>query len=89
MIPSLILYFYSIGKTISFGVYLKEFITQTVDEKSQPYFSQADDKIIYKVGQLKGFNVYWNCDINDSSSLMIEKPEFKANKDKDFCTVCF
>lgn len=85
---------YSIkNKTISFGIYLKEFIAQTVDDKGKEYFSSSDDKTIYKIGELVGFNVYWNTSYDhknkpESAMLIIEQNEFKINNinnNKDYC----
>lgn len=58
-------------KNISFGVYLKEFKAETVDEDNQPNFMNADAKIIYKLGSLSGFNMYWNCDFGQPYELLI------------------
>lgn len=58
-------------KNISFGLYLKEFKAETVDEDNQPNFMNADAKIIYKLGSLTGFNMYWNCESGQPKNLLI------------------
>lgn len=58
-------------KSISFGVYLKEFKAETVDEDNNPNFMNAEAKIIYKLGSLSGFNMYWNCDFGQPKDRLI------------------
>lgn len=72
---------------ISFGIYLKEFLAQTVDTDKKPYFARSDEKIIFKEGTLEGFNIYWNCHHLKPGTLIIQQDEFKENKDKDYCMV--
>jgi hypothetical protein len=70
---------YSIkNKTISFGIYIKEFRAETVDANGKPNFLNADEKIIYKIGELNGLNMYWNC-LSNSDSLIIAKKDFNKN----------
>ncbi len=70
------------NKNVSFGVYLKEFRAKTVDAEGKPNFLNAEEKIVYKMGTLTGFNVYWNCN-NLKDSLIIHQKEFEKNR--DFC----
>ena len=75
---------YSIkNKVVSFGLYFKEFRAETVDEEGRPNFLNADEKIVYKMGTLNGFNIYWNCNSNKEDSLIIQQKEF--DKNRDFC----
>ena len=73
------------GKTISFGIYLKEFRAETVDANGKANFMNADEKIVYKLGSLKGFNVYWNC-TNNRDSFLTTKPDFNPKNDKTWVT---
>jgi vacuolar protein sorting-associated protein 13A/C len=57
------------SKHISFGLYLKEFRAETVDVNGKANFLNADEKIVYKLGVLKGFNVYWNCEATHAGFL--------------------
>ena len=61
------------NKIISFGLYFKEFKTETVDADDKPNFLTSDEKTIYKKGSLVGFNSYWNYG-EDKSSLIILQP---------------
>ena len=72
------------GKIISFGIYFKEFRAETVDINGKPNFSNADEKQIYKLGTLTGFNIYWNCNYK-ADSLIIQQKEFEKNR--DYCVV--
>ena len=73
------------NKIISFGMYLNEFKAETVDANGKPNFMNADEKIIYKIGNLTGFNVYWNC-INDLSlnNLISTRQEFTKDTTKEY-----
>lgn len=74
---------YSImNKVVSFGIYLKEFRAETVDAEGRPNFLNAEEKIVYKMGTLTGFNVYWNSN-SKKNSLIIQQKEF--DKNRDFC----
>ena len=64
---------------ISFGIYLKHFIAQTVDTNHKP-FAKSDETSIYKDGILEGFNIYWNCHHLNPGTLIIQQNDF--NKDK-------
>ncbi|CAF0714006.1 unnamed protein product [Brachionus calyciflorus] len=69
------------NKNVSFGLYLKEFKAETVDEDGKPNFMNADAKIIFKLGSLNGFNMYWNCDFGDHKDLFIStRDEFDPKK---------
>jgi vacuolar protein sorting-associated protein 13A/C len=75
------------NKVISFGLYLSEFKAETVDSTGKPNFLNADEKIIFKLGSLTGFNVYWNS--SDTIDTLISiRPELN-NKDKEFVWVIF
>lgn len=79
---------YSIkNKNVSFGLYLKEFRAETVDADGKPNFLNAMEKIVYKLGVLKGFNFYWNCSDN-LDSFITTQPEFKQKKD-DWIVISF
>ena len=41
----------------------------------------ADEKIVYKLGLLTGFNVYWNC-ANNQDGFLTTKPDFNPKNDK-------
>jgi vacuolar protein sorting-associated protein 13A/C len=73
------------NKVISFGLYLSEFRAETVDASGKPNFLNADEKIIFKLGSLTGFNLYWNS-IDLVDTLISVRPEIN-NKDKEFVWV--
>ena len=75
------------NKVISFGIYLKEFKAETVDASGNRSFSNADDKVIFKLGSLTGFNIYWNCAGQTTENLLSCMTDFKAKK--DVCMVNF
>ena len=69
------------NKNVSFGIFIKEFKAETVDAFGKANFMNADEKVIYKNGSLKGFNLYWN--ISDSrDGLITMQPNFKTEKEK-------
>ena len=49
-----------------------------MDETGKPNFSNADEKIIYKLSTLQGLNVYWNCMTRDKAaeSLILAQKDF-------------
>lgn len=63
------------NKIISFGLYFKEFKTETVDVDGKPNFLTSDEKTIYKKGSLVGFNSYWNYGEDKSSLVILEANE--------------
>ena len=69
------------GKCITFGIYMKEFRAETVDADGKANFMNADEKIVYKLGELKGFNVYWNC-TNNTDCFLTTKKDFNPKNDK-------
>jgi hypothetical protein len=69
------------NRNVSFGIFIKEFKAETVDAFGKPNFLNADEKVIYKNGSLKGFNLYWNISDN-KDSLITMQPNFKTEKDK-------
>jgi vacuolar protein sorting-associated protein 13A/C len=71
---------YSINnECISFGFYLKEFRAETIDAFGKSNFSTSDEKVIYKLGALKGFNFYWNVSSNPESLISNTKFDAKSN----------
>jgi hypothetical protein len=59
---------------------MKEFKAETVDADGKPNFMNADEKIVYKLGSLSGFNLYWNCE-KSIDCLISMRNEFKTNND--------
>ncbi len=53
-----------------------------MDAEGKPNFLNAEEKIVYKMGTLTGFNVYWNCN-SHKDCLIIQQKEF--DKNRDFC----
>ena len=74
------------NNVISFGIFLSEFKAETVDAAGKPNFLNADEKIIFKIGSLTGFNLYWNS-ADSIDKLISTNPELK--KDNEFCWVRF
>lgn len=68
------------NKTISFGIFLKEFKAETVDSNGKPNFLNAEEKIVYKLGSLTGFNIYWNCG-DKKDCLISTQSDFQPKKD--------
>lgn len=58
---------------------MRDFKAETVDASGKPIFSSADAKIIYKVGKLTGFNIYWNCS-NNTDALITPTLETDKNE---------
>jgi hypothetical protein len=52
-----------------------------VDANGNKSFLNADEKIVYKLGVLTGFNVYWNC-TNNQDGFLTTKPDFNPKSDK-------
>ena len=65
-------------KVISFGIHIKSLKIETVNEHGDAKFSTSDS-VIYKMGKLTGFNMYWNSETS-MDSLISTKKDLKSDQ---------
>ena len=53
-----------------------------MDKDGNPNFLNADEKIIFKVGVLNGFNLYWNS-LDPVESLLVTNADLRVPANKE------
>ena len=70
---------YSIkNKAISFDIHIKGLKIETVNDYDDAKFSTSDS-VIYKMGKLTGFNIFWNSELS-MNSLISTKKDLKSDQ---------